>query len=104
MRAFERWIFGVALTLSGLLAGAGGQAQDADRAAWVAARQAGTVAAYQGYLTKFPSGRFAGLAFDQIVALTGRPPARTGTTGGAGGSAGGGAGSGGGVAPTAIPY
>lgn len=43
------------------------QPQDADDAAWAAAREAGTATAYQRYLEEFPTGRHAEEAFRLLI-------------------------------------
>jgi hypothetical protein len=46
-----------------------------DAAAWEAARQEGTVEAYQRYLEEFPIGSYADKAFRSIVEMTVEPEA-----------------------------
>jgi len=59
------------------------QNTDADGAAWQDAQQEGTLAALQGYLETFPTGRHSEEAFRQIVeqSLQEEPGAGTGSLG-----------------------
>ncbi|MDR5652580.1 peptidoglycan-binding domain-containing protein [Ruixingdingia sedimenti] len=52
------------------------QQRAADRAAWTAARNGDSVAAYEGYLRQFPQGAFAQEAKQRIARLTAATPPR----------------------------
>jgi hypothetical protein len=63
-------------SIAGGALGAGAQTPaDREAAAWEAARQDGTVEAYQRYLEEHPVGRHAGEAFRSIVEMTVEPDA-----------------------------
>jgi hypothetical protein len=57
----------VIATLAGAPVGQTQEAPSADDAAWAAASELGTAAAYQGYLEAFPAGRHAEEAFRRLI-------------------------------------